>query len=270
VNLVAADSLELTALAALFNEGFSDYVLPMQLDAAALRDHVEQNDIDPAASPVAVADRPVAFALLGRRGADAWIGGMATVPSHRRRGLGERVMAAAIEAAAGHGCTDVWLEVIDGNAPAIALYRRLGFETVRDLVVWSLPASRSQRPPARPADLGTAQAWIAANRADREPWQRADVTLERLRDRRAQMRAMVVERGGATAGAVVYRDEATVTILQAAAVDARAAAEVLRAAAGSERDASFANTPSEGPLAQALRELGASALVRQHEMRLRV
>lgn len=271
MNLVSAEALGLAELADLFNEGFSDYLLPMRLDEAALRDHVDENDIDLRNSRVVVMDHPAAFALLARRGGDAWIGGMATAPAHRRRGLGERALVAALEAASEHGCGTAWLEVIDENRAAITLYAKLGFGIVRDLVVWSLPAAATGPPPGRSADEGSAHAWISANRRSREPWQRSDRTLERMRARGSPLGATVVERAGEVAGAIIYREDTrTVTAVQAAAVDDAAAADVLLAAAGGGRDLRFTNAPSGESFSLALAKLGARPLVRQHEMRLRL
>lgn len=55
---------------------------------------------------------------------------LATHPDHRRRGLGGRLLAHAIDAARAIGATLATLEVRTGNAPAIALYERCGFRTV--------------------------------------------------------------------------------------------------------------------------------------------
>ncbi len=270
MNLAPADTLGLAGLAELFNAGFSDYVLPMQLDEAALREHLEDNDIDLRGSRVVIADGPAAFALLGVRGADAWVGGMATIPEQRRRGLGERALAGILAAAADRACRTVWLEVIEDNRAAIRLYARLGFCVVRDLIVWSLPATGPGTSSGRAIDERSAQVWIAANRPSHEPWQRADVVLDRLRDRGAPLGGLVVETAGAITGAIVYRDGATRSVLQAAAADAAAAAGVLLAVAAGERDVRFTNAPSAEPFSFALQELGATVLVRQHEMRLRL
>jgi ribosomal protein S18 acetylase RimI-like enzyme len=268
VSLVFADALAPAALADLFNAGFSDYLVPLQLDEAALREHVRVHDIDLAASPVAIAEDAAAFALLGVRGADAWIGGMATAPPYRRRGLGRRVMAAALEAAAQRGCETVWLEVVAANAGAIALYHNLGFAAVRDLDVWSLDAQPSPPPASRPVDERIARTWIAAHRSGPEPWQRADATLARLGEDGAPLRALVVERAGAVVAAAVHRTEGgAVGVLQVAARDDAAAADALLAAAGG-RAVHLANTPSDGACARVLAGLGARLVARQHEMRL--
>ena len=268
MTLIFADALAPAALADLFNAGFSDYLVPLQLDEAALREHVRVHDIDLAASPVATASAPAAFALVGVRGADAWIGGMATAPPYRRRGLGRRVMATALESARRRGCETVWLEVVDANEAAIALYRELGFTTVRDLDVWSLPAQPSPPPASRPVGERTAREWIAAHRDAPEPWQRADATLTRMGEGGGPLRGLVVERTGAVVGAAVHRTEAgSVRVLQVAALDDAATGDALLAAAGG-RAVHMANTPSDGACARVLIRLGARLVARQHEMRI--
>jgi len=99
VRVVPAAELGTARLLEVFNAGFSDYLVPLRLDEAALRAHLHENDIALDRSPVALAEEPSAFALLGVRGDDAWIGGMATVPAKRRNGLARQMLDAAIEAA---------------------------------------------------------------------------------------------------------------------------------------------------------------------------
>ena len=58
-----------------------------------------------------------------------WVGfrGIEVTPAHRRRGLGLAVMAALLEWGAERGATTAYLQVLGDNAPALALYERLGF-----------------------------------------------------------------------------------------------------------------------------------------------
>jgi ribosomal protein S18 acetylase RimI-like enzyme len=264
VRVVPAAELGPAKLLEVFNAGFSDYLVPLQLDDATWRTHLRENDIALDRSPVAVADGPAAFALLGIRGTDAWIGGMATVPARRREGLARRMLDAAIDSAAEAGCTTVWLEVVDRNAAAVALYRARGFAQVRDLAVWSLPDAEGA---AHAVDEREAHAWIASHREEREPWQRADGTLDRLRDAGVALRGLVLERSGAAVGAVVCRDGTSVTVLQLAAEDDAAADTLLRAAADG-RALQVTNAPVGGRVSRALGRCGASVTARQHEMRL--
>jgi GNAT superfamily N-acetyltransferase len=70
-----------------------------------------------------------------------WAGlfGMRTLAEHRRRGLARRILGAL--AAFGHeaGARRAYLQVEASNAPAIALYRGLGFETGYGYRYWDRP-----------------------------------------------------------------------------------------------------------------------------------
>jgi ribosomal-protein-alanine N-acetyltransferase len=52
---------------------------------------------------------------------------IAVLEEHRRKGLGETLITAALEALKLQGCTEIFLEVRVSNADAVRLYRRLGF-----------------------------------------------------------------------------------------------------------------------------------------------
>jgi ribosomal protein S18 acetylase RimI-like enzyme len=49
-------------------------------------------------------------------------------PSHRRRGVGRRLLQSCLDALGEKGATDVQLRVWHANKNAIALYRQLGFK----------------------------------------------------------------------------------------------------------------------------------------------
>lgn len=268
-----ADTLSLTALRELFNAGYADYLRPLQLDEAAFAEHVASNGIDLPCSRVLVQNRPAAFALIALRGSAAWIGGVGTVPTARRQGLAERALTSTLQASSQRGCDEVWLEVIDANRAALRLYERLGFEVVRDVIVWTLPVGVREAPNARRASSAEAQAWIAAHRPSREPWQRTDETIAAISRAAPPLAGLTVDRDGAVAGAVLFRCEADTTrVFQIAARDDGVACDLLVAAAthGDGRPLRLSNAPDGEPPSRALRQLGADALVRQHEMRLRL
>jgi hypothetical protein len=196
---------------------------------------------------------------------------MATAPSHRRRGLGERALSDGLAVAQRAGSRAAWLEVIEGNDRATALYAKLGFETVRALVVWTLDALA----PARPVDteiplldVGEAREWIAAHRVDREPWQRANASVDRMLEAGAVLKALAVTRENEIVAALIGRfSHDAVTVLQVAAVDSDAATELLAAAAAG-RALRLSNLPAESALAPVLADLGAHRVLTQLEMRL--
>lgn len=267
-----ASSLDPGELVRVFNLAFSDYLVPLQVDAAGLADHIANNDIDLECSPVAIDVEPVSFALVGRRGTEAWLGGMGASPAYRRIGLGTRTLTAAIDAAADAGVRAMWLEVLEDNAPAVALYERLGFEHVRRLEVWSLAPDGGWEAIApverRGLDVDAAHAWIAGHRSGREPWQRADASIVRMRERDTPLSGVAIRRGDGIAGAAIYlRGEGTVRVLQIAAVDRAAARDLVVATAGG-LTLRLANVPTDDVFSRVLRRLGGGLTVAQHEMRL--
>jgi ribosomal protein S18 acetylase RimI-like enzyme len=268
---VAARTFDVPALTQLFNAGFSGYRFPMWLSGEAFCDHVAFYDIDLDSSQVVVDDSPVAFALVGRRRDTGWIGGMGTTPSHRERGLGERALVATIVAAIGRGCSRIGLEVLDTSEPAIQLYRKCGFEVVRDLAVWSLPPTgRQPDAVAVNVEIGRAQRWIAAHTQSPEPWQRHSDTLAGLQRRGVNPRGLGIERSGELVAAAIMREqEERVAVVQIAAVDEDAATNVLLAAAEGTRTLSLANVPIDEPASRAMKRLGADHVAMQHEMALR-
>jgi len=53
---------------------------------------------------------------------------VAVVASHRGRGIAEAMLAEAERIAVERGAVKMTLEVLSGNAPAVKLYRRIGYE----------------------------------------------------------------------------------------------------------------------------------------------
>ena len=75
-------------------------------------------------------DAPLGFVLARIGGGEAEIITIAVDPGARRKGLGRALMERAGAEALARGAEAMFLEVAEDNAPAIALYDRLGFEPV--------------------------------------------------------------------------------------------------------------------------------------------
>jgi len=72
-------------------------------------------------------DTPQGFAMAWTAVGDAELLTVAVVPDARRRGIGAALIAAAAAAAASRGAATMHLEVAEDNAPARALYAKLGY-----------------------------------------------------------------------------------------------------------------------------------------------
>lgn len=76
------------------------------------------------------AKAPVGFVLARLAAGEGEILTIAVARSHRRQGLGWRLMDAVLRELHGQRAEALFLEVDETNLPAIALYRRLGFGEV--------------------------------------------------------------------------------------------------------------------------------------------
>ena len=252
----SATSLSPAERAALFNAGYEGYFLPLHIDERQLTAMDEIYDIDVDASRIAYRDgATVGLGNLGVRGEDAWIGGVGVVLDARRTGVGRALMDALHQQARGRGVRRVWLEVIVENTGAFALYENLGYRTVRDVEVWSLPLSVTEQTDAEDVPADEAHARIRELRAEREPWQRADGTLAH----HADLRGLATD-----VGAAVYRQSGEHVQLLQLAGEAEPLLRALRVLGA----VSVVNLPVDDPAAAAFRALGAAVVVRQHEMLL--
>ena len=73
---------------------------------------------------------PVGFVLARLAAGEAEILTVAVSRAHRRQGLGRQLMDAVLRRLHAQRAEALFLEVDETNAPAIALYRRLGFHEV--------------------------------------------------------------------------------------------------------------------------------------------
>lgn len=70
------------------------------------------------------------YVCVWRVQGELWINNLAVHPSHRRRGLGTRLLQAALDMGRKLGCEHALLEVRLSNQQARRLYRHQGFHTV--------------------------------------------------------------------------------------------------------------------------------------------
>ncbi len=249
MELRPARSLSPAERVALFNARYEGYVIPVHIDETGLAWTEGKLDFDLDASRIAYRDgEPVGFANLAVRGDEAWVGGVGVVTSARRSGVGEALMDAIHEQARERGIKRVWLEVIVENTGAFALYEKLGYRTVQDVEVWTLPAVEGELP-GREVPPEEAKALIPAKH---EPWQRADGTLANYDD----VRGWVTD---TDAMLFCVRSSAQ---LQQYTGDPEPLIRALR----TFKDVYVLNLPADDPAASVLRELGGTVTVRQHEM----
>ena len=123
------------ALREAFDAAFADYLIgPPSLGAADWPAFLQRQGVALDASRVALAEgRPVAFALVGRRGARSRLATMGVVPAARGSGVAQCLLDRVLDEARKRGDASFELEVFAQNPRAVALYRSRGFESVAEL-----------------------------------------------------------------------------------------------------------------------------------------
>ncbi len=261
VALEPASRWSYAELAEIFNAAYEGYFTPFALDEAAFRFMSTTWDDDLDASRVALVDgEPAGICKLAVRGDRGWIAGNGVTTPHRGTGVGKALMRGVLEEAARLGLREVSLEVLVQNQPAIRLYEKLGFRTVRDLEGWTLGELVFQKHKASVVPAARAQARIRAERTWREPWQRADETVANLDD----VEALESEHGAA----LFRRSGERVSLLQGVAASDDAARDLLFALPEQATSLHWMNGPSGDPFNAAIASLGGTQAWRQHEMLL--
>lgn len=248
-------------LAEIFNAGYEGYFTPFTLDEEAFRFMSTTFDDDLDASRVALVDgEPTRICKLAIRGERGWIAGIGVAVPHRGKGYGEVLMRAVIDVARDRGLRELWLEVLTPNVAAIRLYEKLGFETVRDVEVWTLEELVGQEHEVRSVPLEQVRARIAGERTWREPWQRADESVANYEG---------VEAIESDRGAILFRRSGKrVSLLQGVAADEEAARELIETLPEEARALQWLNGPEGDPFNAAIAVLGGTRAWTQHEMLL--
>jgi ribosomal protein S18 acetylase RimI-like enzyme len=123
-----------------FTEAFSDYVYPFALTETQFRNHIALNAVDLDQTVGCIDEgKLVGFSL---NGFGLWDGketvydaGTGVIPAVRRQGISDAMFEMMIPEFRGKGIEQCLLEVIKGNDGAIDLYKKLGFDTTRELAL---------------------------------------------------------------------------------------------------------------------------------------
>jgi len=144
IALLPASAFSYEELTDAYNHTRVDYIVPMPMNAARLREYVETYDIDMEASTVAVDGTEIlGLSMVGVRADRAWITRLGVISRKRRRGTGGTMVTHLIEQARLRQAKYIIIEVIKNNVPAHTLFTKLGFRETRELLVL-------RRPPGEP------------------------------------------------------------------------------------------------------------------------
>jgi ribosomal protein S18 acetylase RimI-like enzyme len=135
--IVPATDVDFEAFVQGFNKAYENYFVTIQLLPATMQALIQRDAID-LASSVATLDENqqiVGVAMLAIRPPRSWVGGVGVIEGHRRQGLAQKMMEQLIANARKKNLAAVELEVITQNTGAYTLYKALGFETQRRLLI---------------------------------------------------------------------------------------------------------------------------------------
>jgi len=134
-DLKPASDYPIPDLVTWLNQGFENYFVPIHFNGSQFLTMVRKDGLDLTSSRVLLTDgTPSGVALIARRGWTSRLAAMGISIEMRGKGAGTWFMKELIREACERGEHEMVLEVIEQNEPAVALYKKSGFEVVRRLV----------------------------------------------------------------------------------------------------------------------------------------
>ena len=130
-----ASDFPLLDLVQLLNHSFENYFVPIEFNVSTFLAMLRKDSIDLSASRVLIAnDEPSGLALIARRGWTSRLAAIGIVKEIRGKGAGSWFMEKLTYEGRERNDHEMVLEVIETNEPAVRLYRKCGFQTVRRLI----------------------------------------------------------------------------------------------------------------------------------------
>jgi ribosomal protein S18 acetylase RimI-like enzyme len=141
MDLVPADLFSFEQLTKAYNRTRVDYLVPMPMNEAKLREYVHVYDVALDRSCVALnrEEMILGLGMIGNRNTTGWVTRLGVLPYSRRLGTGGAILTELLEKAEETGLETVCLEVIKGNVPGQSLFEKFGFEASRELIVARRP-----------------------------------------------------------------------------------------------------------------------------------
>ncbi|WP_413509402.1 GNAT family N-acetyltransferase [Carnobacterium maltaromaticum] len=128
-----------TARTKVWNNGFSDYLVPINMTEVQLDNRLSSLSISEELSKVFFIDNQPAGIYLHAEGTFsdqkiAWLGGMAVDSAFRNQQVSVKMLREFERVAVERGTSILYLEAIDGNERAISIYKKFGFAPVKKVL----------------------------------------------------------------------------------------------------------------------------------------
>ena len=179
---VPASNYPLPDLVQFLNQGFESYFVPIQFDMVMFLNMLRKDGIDLTVSRVLlIEDQPSGIALIARRGWTSRLAAMGIAKERRGKGAGSWFMEQLIKEACQRGEREMWLEVIEQNEPAVKLYQKSGFQSVRRLIgLIRKDAAEKELEPLQEIDLREIGRLISQHGLSDLPWQLSGESIAQM------------------------------------------------------------------------------------------
>ena len=169
---VQASDYSVGQLCDILNGAYEGYMMPVAFEPAGLMQRIQAEHIDLTQSAVFTTGQgePAAVAMISQRGATSRVSALGVLARFRGTGLGTAAIEWCLAGARARGDGHLVLEVIEGNAAAIATYRRAGFETTRRLVGYTHEGTTGADQP-QPCSTLEAMAVLLRSYPETTTWQ---------------------------------------------------------------------------------------------------
>jgi len=169
-------------LVQLLNLSFESYLVPVHFDIPYFLNMLRKDNIDLSLSRILLANgEPSGIALIARRGWTSRLAVMGIVKNTRNQGAGSWFMEILINEARKRNDREMVLEVIEQNDPAVHLYKKQGFQTVRRLIsLVNQDAKQGAKTDLQEIDLREMGRLILQHGLPDLPWQLSGETIALL------------------------------------------------------------------------------------------
>src|SRR5688572_14650119 len=134
-NTRSAIDYPLPELIEILNRSFENYFISIQFNISQFNTMLRKDSIDLDSSRVLLIDgEPSGIALIARRGWTSRLAAMGISQQRRGKGAGSWFMEKLVQESRQRNDHEMVLEVIEQNEPAVLLYQKFGFQSVRRLV----------------------------------------------------------------------------------------------------------------------------------------
>ncbi len=276
IELVPASQFTFDELVADYNQICVDYIVPMPMNVARLREYVRNYNVDIERSFVARAGgQTLGLAMLGVRPGHTWVTRLGIIPTQRRCGAGQMLMEQLIAQSRRLQASYVTLDVILNNKPAHRLFSKLGFHEIRELmVIRRPPGPLPDDVPIPPYTIQTLNHQQAAKLLDQRQSTPSWLTENRSLINAGNLAALRTELENGSRGWLVYQKtifQLGRLVMQTEAGDPHAVCLALIHALHTHHpalDTKSENLPVKDPHWPAMQELGYFESFRRIEMHL--